>query len=149
MRIPQPLLRTAVYALHRKYTAGALVVCRARDGRVLLVDQVHGEARWGFPGGLVGAHETFEACVARELAEETGLTLDSPNRLRLVAVLPQEHARHLDVVFRLDLTEVVEEVASRDRFEVREAAWFAPDTLPPLRRESRDLLRRLPGLLDG
>lgn len=55
--------------------AGAVV--RDGDGRLLLVRRGHAPAagRWSLPGGRVEAGETPQAAAAREVAEETGLTV--------------------------------------------------------------------------
>ena len=54
---------------------GALIM---RDGKVLLVrratEPLKGE--WSLPGGLVEVGETLQAAVAREVKEETGLTVE-------------------------------------------------------------------------
>jgi len=54
---------------------GAVIV---HEGRVVLVkrrfDPLAGQ--WSIPGGAVEAGETLEACVAREMAEETGFAVE-------------------------------------------------------------------------
>lgn len=45
------------------------------DGRVLVV-QRRDNARWEPPGGVLELGETFEEGVRREVAEETGVTVD-------------------------------------------------------------------------
>ena len=54
---------------------GAVIV---HEGRVVLVkrrfDPLAGQ--WSIPGGAVEAGETLEACVAREMAEETGFLVE-------------------------------------------------------------------------
>ena len=54
---------------------GAVIV---HEGRVVLVkrrfEPLAGE--WSIPGGAVEAGETLEACVAREMAEETGFVVE-------------------------------------------------------------------------
>ncbi|MFN8196508.1 MAG: NUDIX hydrolase [Nocardioidaceae bacterium] len=146
MRIPHAALRLAVYATRRKFTAGAVVVCRSPGGQVLLVHQAHGEGRWGFPGGVVNLAESFEACAVRELFEETGIAVAEED-LELAATYTQEHAWHIDVVFRVQVPEGTEGTAEHDTFEVQDVGWFEPDRLPALRRESRELLRRLPAIV--
>jgi 8-oxo-dGTP diphosphatase len=61
-------------------TAGVL----ERDGRVLIARRRRGVRRgllWELPGGKVNAGETPEACLARELYEELGITVAVGERL--------------------------------------------------------------------
>ena len=54
---------------------GAVIV---RDGRVLLVKRRYEPlaGRWSIPGGTLELGETLETGVAREMQEETGLTIE-------------------------------------------------------------------------
>jgi len=63
----RPLLATSVIPL---LPDGRLVLIRRRDSGL-----------WGLPGGLVDWGEDMETAAARELQEETGLTLVSVGRL--------------------------------------------------------------------
>lgn len=51
---------------------GAVIV---QDGKVLLVKRKHEPlaGQWSLPGGAVEVGETLEACLTREMREETGL----------------------------------------------------------------------------
>jgi 8-oxo-dGTP diphosphatase len=53
---------------------GAVIVA---DGRVLIVKRKYEPlaGQWSIPGGAVEVGETLEACVAREMLEETGLEI--------------------------------------------------------------------------
>jgi 8-oxo-dGTP pyrophosphatase MutT (NUDIX family) len=55
--------------LHSVSVAGAVI---RSDGRVLVV-QRRDNGNWEPPGGVLELDETFEACVRREVAEETGV----------------------------------------------------------------------------
>jgi mutator protein MutT len=54
---------------------GAVIV---RDGQVLIVKRKFEPlaGQWSIPGGAVELGETLEACVVREMREETGLEID-------------------------------------------------------------------------
>ncbi len=54
---------------------GAVIV---QDGRVLIVKRKYDPlaGQWSIPGGAVELGETLEACVAREMLEETGLEIE-------------------------------------------------------------------------
>jgi mutator protein MutT len=69
-----------------------------RDGRLLVTRRVEGThlaGLWEFPGGKCEAGETHEACLARELMEELGVSCDVG-----VEVFTTEHA-YPDRIVRL------------------------------------------------
>ena len=53
---------------------GVLVI---RSGRVLMLRRanVHGDGAWSAPGGHIDKGESLEQCAAREVFEETGVTI--------------------------------------------------------------------------
>jgi 8-oxo-dGTP diphosphatase len=57
-------------------TTDAVVVRFAPDAQVLLIQRKAEPFKdgWALPGGFLDQHEDLDACVRRELAEETGLT---------------------------------------------------------------------------
>jgi len=66
--------------------AGAVV--RDAGGRLLLVQRGHppGAGRWSLPGGRVENGESPAAAAAREVAEETGLTVEVGELLATVTI---------------------------------------------------------------
>lgn len=84
-----------------------------RDGRVLLIrSRKHGVAT---PGGKVNAGETHEACLRREMAEETGLSVTRFGRYLHTDRQPTFHC-HL---YAVEVSEG-EPIAGDDA----EAAWW-------------------------
>lgn len=70
---PRPVRRSAFPAPPCVEVAAGLIF---RDGRLLIAQrrpQDHLGGLWEFPGGKREAHETFEACLTRELREELGV----------------------------------------------------------------------------
>ncbi|WP_151734824.1 NUDIX hydrolase [Paenibacillus tengchongensis] len=101
-------------------------------GEVLLVK--HSDGQWGIPGGLMELGESAEACVIRELAEETGITV---RNLKLYGVYSGEelhvklrngHEYYNVVICYVSTAFTGEPVA--DGREVLEAGFFGPEHLP-------------------
>jgi ADP-ribose pyrophosphatase YjhB (NUDIX family) len=122
----------------RAYPARPLLAVSAaiyREGRILLVRRARAPGRdlFSLPGGVVEAGETLAEAVAREVLEETGLTVE-PVRL----------AGHREVIVRdadgrVERHFVILAFACRWRAgeaapseEVAEARWVAPDEIAGL-----------------
>ena len=54
-------------------------VCIVKNGKVLFGKRLnaHGDGSWSFPGGHLEPGESWEQCATREVAEETGIIIDS------------------------------------------------------------------------
>ncbi|HEV2956890.1 MAG TPA: NUDIX hydrolase [Xanthobacteraceae bacterium] len=110
-----------------------------RDGRILLVHRARDPGRdlFSLPGGVVEAGETLAEAVAREVLEETGVTVE-PVRL----------AGHREVIVRdadgrVERHFVILAFACRWRAgeagpsdEVAEARWVKPDEIADLNTTS-------------
>lgn len=119
------------------------VVIQDGLGRVLLGRRdgsAYGHGLWGLPGGQVEPGEGLPEAAAREVSEETGLTLD-PAALAVLGVRRYEvdGAQGTDFLFRVRSWEG----APQPMHKTSEVAWFAPGDLPD------DALPWLAPLLDA
>lgn len=67
------------------------------EGRILLVQQATGRrdaGLWGVPAGKLETDETPEIAAKRELFEETGIRIHSPNQIQFIKTL---YIRKLDL----------------------------------------------------
>lgn len=80
------VLRRIVWFVFRPRTIGAQIVVLDEWGAVLLVRHSYDRATLRLPGGGVKRSETFAQCAARELCEETSLTVRDPADLELLGV---------------------------------------------------------------
>jgi 8-oxo-dGTP diphosphatase len=113
----------------------AVVLLVDRRGWLLMQERDEGAPRaanqWGMVGGHVEDGEDFEPAAYREVAEETGLTLD-PGTLRLWRdaefTYPDGHHGHYHVY--AGATEVTD--ADIVLGEGRQIVFVAPDVVPTL-----------------
>ena len=84
---------------------GVSVLAR-RDARVLLVRRGRPprEGAWALPGGKVDAGERLAEAAAREVREETGITVDHLRRIDLAEIIDRDdsgglRSHHVLVVF--------------------------------------------------
>src|SRR5579863_4465197 len=86
MRIPVipnaafTIIKEAAKHILRRPVLGIAAVARTPDGRWLLVRRAD-MGMWALPGGTLDWGETLRTCIARELAEEAGVTSCEVGRL--------------------------------------------------------------------
>ena len=119
-------------------------IVRDAAGRVLILKRqnaAYGCDAWCLPGGKVDYLESVEACVARELNEETGLRLTSARFLFYHDGLPARRGRMHCVVLYFEC-EAEGELALND--ESSDAAWVGPADLDryEFAFQSREMLER-------
>ena len=117
-------------------TAGAFVF--DEQGRILLLEhEFRPDSRWGIPGGFLNKGEQPEEAMRRELREEVALEVADVQFL-FARTLPRPH----QVEIHFACTTKGEPTPSS--FEIRKAAWFAPDDLPDdLSRDQRRMIKRV------
>jgi len=110
-----------------------------REGRVLLVRRARDPGRdlFSLPGGVVEAGETLAEAVAREVMEETGLTVEpvrlAGHREMIVRDAEGRIERHF-VILPFACRWLAGEAAPSD--EVAEARWVKPDEIADLKTTS-------------
>jgi ADP-ribose pyrophosphatase YjhB (NUDIX family) len=91
---------------------------------------------WGIPGGFIERGEQPEAAIRRELREEIGLEIETPE-LAFVRTLRQP--AQVEIIFRCR----PRGTTGAHSLEIRQAEWFAPDQLPEeASRDQRALINR-------
>jgi 8-oxo-dGTP diphosphatase len=135
-RMPIPARRAAVRALTPRFTVGAVIVIQRPAGEVLMVRQRH-TGHWALPGGLLDRGEGPREAIAREVAEELGITFDV-ERLDPPTVHVDAAARRVDVIFRSG--EDVQPVRFDDP-ETLAIGWQRLERLPDVTSSTLDVLR--------
>lgn len=81
-----------------KVGVGVFVV---RDGKVLVGQRQgsHGAGTWSLPGGHLEMNESIEVCAAREIVEETGMSITNIRHLDFSNDIMLEEQKHYVTLF--------------------------------------------------
>jgi ADP-ribose pyrophosphatase YjhB (NUDIX family) len=104
-----------------------------RDGKILLVRRARDPARgvYTFPGGRVEFGESLHEAVAREIREETGLTIEIVGLVGYREALPPRTGGHGHfVILPFAARWVAGDVALND--ELDDARWLTPGPISGL-----------------
>lgn len=102
-----------------------------KDGKVLLGQRLnaHGEGSWGLPGGHLEFGESWEACVRREVAEETGMKVHKPKFVQITNDVFKKEKKHYVTIFMEAKWQAGKpQILEPDR--LAQWKWFAWDELP-------------------
>lgn len=114
--------------LTRAATLGVRGIVRDDDGRVLLVRHTYLPG-WYLPGGGVDPGETIAAAIAREIAEETAVSVVGAPRL-FGLYLNRRVSRRDHVALLVYDAPVGRPVPRGPAIEIAETGFFALDALP-------------------
>lgn len=125
-------LRLGLSLLVPRHRVGVNLVGFDPAGRILLLKHVfHPFVPWGLPGGWLARGEAPEACLRRELAEETGQTARL-GPLLLTASKPDP--QHIVLIY----AGFIDPAPLRISQEILAADWFSRNSLPdPLLEATR------------
>ena len=106
-----------------------VLVCH--DGRILIGERrgSHGASTWALPGGHLDFGESVEACAARELEEETGLSLSAVQQLSFTTDFFPESGKHYVTLF-VEALDVAGTVETREPDKCAGWHWCQWDALP-------------------
>jgi 8-oxo-dGTP diphosphatase len=101
-----------------------------KGGKVLLGRRKgsHGAGEYAYPGGHLEHGESFAACAAREVREETGLEIGAVRFLRLLNTMDYAPRHYVDIALAADWVSGEPEVREPDK--VDGWAWYDFAALP-------------------
>lgn len=127
--------RRFMSAAHDRFLVGVTGLGIDDKGQVLLARHRFGAPQWRFLGGFLHARERVEDALAREVREETGLTIEVGPVLEVVT---GHRWQRVEVVFAYRVTGGTTALTS----EIEELRGFEPDALPEVRADQRGLIER-------
>ena len=107
-----------------------ICVIVVKRGKILLGKRrgSHGAGEYAAPGGHLEHGESFAGCAAREVLEETGITIGPLRFLRVLNCTSYTPKHYVDIAFAAEWKAGEPEVREPDKVERWD--WFDPDNLP-------------------
>lgn len=120
---------TRDYPAHPRVGVGAIVIS---ENRILLVKRgiAPGKGLWAIPGGMLKLGETLQECAAREVLEETGITIAVGECVYVFDLIERDEAGGIHFHFVVvDFAALYVEGEAKGADDADEAGWFSPDEL--------------------
>ncbi len=111
------------------------------DNQVLLLKRANPpyQGYWSPPGGKMEFGESPHDCCIREIAEETGLHISSPELRAIQTVVDVEIPIHWQLfAFRIYLNQAPNTLSPHPDHQEGELRWFGLDELPNIKRPYTD-----------
>ena len=123
----KPVQWRLLWLAHAKFMCGITGVVRTEDGRILLLRHRMWppKRQWGFPSGYARKGERHEDTIAREVFEETGLTVKVGRLLQVNS----GYKLRIEVIYEAVLVGGLDGLRL-DGKEILDAGLFTLDELP-------------------
>jgi 8-oxo-dGTP diphosphatase len=102
-----------------------------RGGKFLMQQRIgaHGAGTWSLPGGKLDFGESWEACGAREVFEETGVVIKNIRYLAVTNdIFEQENKHYVTIWLESDWQTNEPEIKEPDKLTA--AGWYTFEELP-------------------
>jgi ADP-ribose pyrophosphatase YjhB (NUDIX family) len=101
------------------------------EGRILLVREAS-DGSWALPGGWADVNDSPAEAAMREVLEESGFEARAVKLAAVYDFRKRNRPHHLDSIYKLFFICELTGGKATPSIETTEAAFFAPDELPPL-----------------
>jgi ADP-ribose pyrophosphatase len=125
-------LNTNTYPVGPRVGAGAIVI---HEGKILLVKRgvEPGKGLWAIPGGTLRLGETLRECAAREIPEETGITIAVGECVYVFDLIECDEGGKIKFHFVVaDFAALYVSGEPKGADDADGAGWFAPEELDDL-----------------